>query len=265
MEIVVDELKKKMESVFGAKVEIIKSPFDKELYSICIRAEALKLNNMFYEAISEYEKALILDSDCKDAIQGLATIHKYSFEYEKAIEYYERSIKLMPFDKVSYNEAALCCIKLNEPDKAKKLLFKAIKLDKEFIEAQFNLAICHEMLEEMNLALSVYNKIIEIRPSYIPAYNNLGSLYLREEYAEEALKMFKKILEINPEFSKAFLGCALAYDKMDCYSLAIKYYKKYLHLKPATDNAIYINDRLEDLAFRVNRKFSGQNHLKLVK
>jgi tetratricopeptide (TPR) repeat protein len=58
--------------------------------------------------------------------QGLAPYINTSFEYEKALEYYERSIKLMPFDKVSYNEAALCCIKLNEPDKAKKLLFKAL-------------------------------------------------------------------------------------------------------------------------------------------
>jgi hypothetical protein len=50
------------------KVEIIKSPFDKELYSICIRAEALKLIICSMRPFQNM-KSSILDSDCKDAIK----------------------------------------------------------------------------------------------------------------------------------------------------------------------------------------------------
>ena len=260
---VLDDLKKKLGSATGAKIEQKTDEKNHEEYKSFIRAEAMKLNNMFDDAIEEYKKVLKLNPHHLEAMKGLGVVYKYSSENEKALEIFKKAINEMPFDKVIYNEAASCCIKLNRAEEAKKLLKKAIKLDKEYSEAHFNLALAHEILEENELAFKVYTKLIEIRPSYIPAYNNLGSLHLREGDPKEALKVFKKILKINPEFLKAILGAALSYDKLGEFSLASRYYKKYLEKKPSSDNAVYINERLEDIT---NKKSYRQHaHLTLVK
>ena len=260
---VVEDLKKKLNSAIGAKIEQRTEKKDNEEYKSFIKAEAMKLNNMFDDAIEEYKKVLKINPHHLEAMRGLGIVYKYSSENEKALEMFKKAIDEMPFDKVIYNEAASCCIKLNKAEEAKKLLKKAIKLDKEYTEAHFNLALAHEILDENELAFKVYKKLIEIRPSYIPAYNNLGSLHLREGDPKEALRVFKKILQINPEFLKAILGTALSYDKLGEYNLASRYYKKYLEKKPSSDNAVYINDRLEDIAQK--KSYKSHAHLTLVK
>ena len=119
---VLEDLKKKLGSATGAKIEQKTDEKNHEEYKSFIRAEAMKLNNMFDDAIEEYKKVLKLNPHHLEAMKGLGVVYKYSSENEKALEIFKKAINEMPFDKVIYNEAASCCIKLNRAEEAKKLL-----------------------------------------------------------------------------------------------------------------------------------------------
>lgn len=228
------------------KIELDSSSDD--AYRHYVKAEALRLSGITDKATQEYHKAIFIDKNYSQAYKGLGLLNKTQGNYDDAIANLKKAVAKMPFDKQAYNEIGICYLNSNKPCCGSKFLVRAIKLDPNYIEPQFNLAIVHEHMGEFQMAYDMYNKIIEQRPSYMAAYNNLGSLYLRDKKPNKALETFKRIVEINPEFVRAYLGLGLSYDKMDRKYLAQKNYKKYLELKPSSENAPYIMERLKELS-----------------
>ena len=77
---VVEDLKKKLNSAIGAKIEQRTEKKDNEEYKSFIKAEAMKLNNMFDDAIEEYKKVLKINPHHLEAMRGLGIVYKYSSE-----------------------------------------------------------------------------------------------------------------------------------------------------------------------------------------
>jgi tetratricopeptide (TPR) repeat protein len=220
---------------------------NEKAYRHCIKADALRIKNYYFESIDEYLNALDFDSNNADAYRGLGISYRHVGYIDNAIEVFHRARKLAPFDKTIYYELGSCYIAKKKPCPAIKSLITAIKLDPMFIDAQFKLAVVHEMIDEDDIAELIYSKIIEVRPSYVAAYNNLGSLYIKLQRHYEAIKMYRRLIRINPDFNGAYLGLAVAYDKAGRTHSAVKYYKKYAELKPNANNIIYVDNRLKHL------------------
>lgn len=256
MEVITKDFENKLSSVTN-KVELDSS--NDKAYQHYVKAEALRINGLFDMATQEYQKAIFVDKNYALAYKGLGMLNKNIGNFDEAITQLKKAIEKMPFDKQAYNELGVCFLKSKKPCCGAKFLVRAIKLDPNYIEPQFNLAIVHEAMGENQMAYDIYEKIIDQRPSYLAAYNNMGSLYLREEKAHKALEVFKKIININPEFVRAYLGVALSYDKLDRKYMAQKHYKKYLEVKPSSENAPYIMERLKDLS-----NIQGKRNLSLV-
>ena len=174
---------------FAVKTEISQS----DAYRHFIKAEALRLNNLFLESIEEYLISISHDSQNYEAFKGLGLAYRKAGLVKKSIEALYKAKHLSPFDKSIYNELGYSLVMENRPEAALKEFRKAIKLDPDYIEAQFNLAVGHEFINETDLAIKIYNKILEIRPSYISAYNNLGSLYIRIGQYRNAIEIFKAV------------------------------------------------------------------------
>ncbi len=261
MGVIVEEFKKDKLQSFLNKLKD-RPIYDNKAYQHCIKADALRMKRLFMESIKEYQNALIYDEKNPEAFKGLGISFKETGRLVDSINSLNEARKLSPFDKSIYYELACAYLLNNKPCPAVKALVRAIKLDRDFIEAQFKLAIAHEMLEEEEMAVMIYEKVIEQRPSYIAAYNNLGGLYIRLHMYEEAICTFRKILSINPEFVRAYLGIGVAFDNLNRFCDAMRNYKKYLEQKPASANAVYLRDRIRII--KNNRGPLSKSHLKLI-
>jgi tetratricopeptide (TPR) repeat protein len=93
-------------------------------------------------------------------------------EYPKAIEYYNRAIKMDPRWAVPYNELGYACMYTGDYKGAEKAL----------------------------------RKYIELRPEDPNPYDSLGEILMKQGRFEESIRSYQKTLSINPDFATAYIG-----------------------------------------------------------
>jgi len=125
------------------------------------------------------------------------------FRKGKFEETYDKCIKLID-EKVEtpfvYNLLGMAEIKLNHFNDSINSFKKAIKLNKNFVEAYNNMASSLINLGRFKEAIDILYQAIKIRPDYPNAYNNIASAYNDLGNYEEALKNFNHLLKINPDY-----------------------------------------------------------------
>ncbi|MFN3527688.1 MAG: tetratricopeptide repeat protein, partial [Candidatus Altarchaeaceae archaeon] len=105
------------------------------------------------------------------------------------------SEKLFEKADINFFNGILCYGK-NEKNKAIKFLKEAIKLDKYFLLAHYNLGNLYMETGKYKLAREEYIKCIEIDKNFADAYFNLGILSKNSKNYKEAIDYFNKALEI---------------------------------------------------------------------
>lgn len=216
-------------------------------YKLFVKADALRLANLFQEAVTKYLNAILIDRDNADSYYGLGICYKNLNKLDKAIDALEKAKKLREMDFNIYYELGVCYLLSGEICCATKNLIKALKLNPKNINAQIQLAIAHEIMEENDMALMIYQKIIETSPKYIKAYNHKSALLMNMEEYYEASVVFNQVLSINPDYYRAYLGIGICFDKMGRKADAVRYYKKFLIRKPNSHHSTYVKNRLETL------------------
>jgi tetratricopeptide (TPR) repeat protein len=108
-------------------------------------------NKLFYRAIEEFNKALELDPNYGEALNGLAYTYAYMGDYAEAIEYFKRYAAVSPGDA-------------NPFDSMGELYFRMGQLDE---------------------ALAKYKEAIDVKPDFMYTSRNIAYIYaLKEDYAE---------------------------------------------------------------------------------
>jgi len=173
---------------------------------------------------------------------------------------------------VSLNEKMLTMVKkgkIENPQKALKVLDKAIELDpkyarsfnnrgnvygqiKEYSKAvdDFNNAMELELnnrqkatilsnrgrvygkLKEYAKALQDFRKAIEIRPDYALAYQNRASLYLKLKNNIKAMQDFNRAIELKADNAKAYAGRGVVHFRSKDYSEALQDFNKAIEINP---------------------------------
>jgi len=107
---------------------------------------------------------------------------------------------------------------------------KAIKIDPNFVEAYNNLGIVYEKIGDYEKAISYFKKVIEIDHQYIEAYTYIASIYIRLEDYQKALTYSKKAYQMKPDNVNnniaVYLALGTAYGGLRDYINAKKYYQK---------------------------------------
>jgi len=119
-----------------------------------------------------------------------------------------------------------------EFSKAIQTYQKVIKLDPTYVEAYNNLGIIYQTLGDAKSAFGAYQKAIEINPRYEKGYNNLGLLFLLEGRYEEALEAFQKALAINSNHIESHINLGILFKKKGQWENAIESYQKALAIDP---------------------------------
>ncbi len=131
------------------------------------------------------------------ALTNRAYLFQQEKQFDKAIEYYNRSLKLNVIDK----------------------------------EVYLNLGSIYFQQNKDSLSLMHYNEALRLKPDYLDALNGRGALYAKQGKSDLALADFNKVHELNPNYEQAYKNKAAAFFQDKKYDLAINEYKAYLNIQ----------------------------------
>lgn len=165
------------------------------------------------------EKEIMLDEwfdkykPISDAFSIRARISREKGDLSRAEINFKKSIELDSNNAFALNNYGFLLMELQKkPEKARKLLVKAIKLMPHLTEARLNLGcLLTANFNDSKEAKSQYETIILYNPTEERAYNNLANLIKkRNPHSKSTQKLvcdlYEKAIELKPEYIEAHLG-----------------------------------------------------------
>jgi eukaryotic-like serine/threonine-protein kinase len=165
-------------------------------------------------ALSEFERALRLDSRNADALTGEAHSFEHAGRLADAEAAYKKAIALRPDYWDGYNSLGLFYDDQRRYDDAFRELQHAIELTPDNATAYSNLGAAYVDSADPKYypqAEAALRKSIELGPSY-PAYANLGWLSLSQNRFAEAASATEKALQLNDNDFIVWTNLELAYE-----------------------------------------------------
>ena len=115
---------------------------------------------------------------------------------------------------------------------AEKLYKEILNLNKNHIEANFNLGTLYSQLKKYDLALPLLMRAKQLNPNNISINLNIGNLFLNTGDFETSLIYFEKIIQIQPKSVLAHFNKGIIFNKQKKYQDAIRCFEKVIEIEP---------------------------------
>ena len=194
----------------------------------------------------EQEEAIEILTEQKSrkiACYFLGKCHQELKDYEKALDYFERS-------KRSDTKEFEILIDIAETQRMSGDLQGALKSIEKLSKAydgeanlHYQWAHCLDDLGEDEDALTHYNRALEINPSHPDTLFRLAYDFDLSGEDEKALEYYKKCIEEVPVHTNAMINLGLIYEDNDDYEKAVSCYETVLQSYPNHETArLYLKD-----------------------
>ena len=117
---------------------------------------------------------------------------------EKAAEYLEKAVQILPIDYESRNNLGIVYQRLNMPERAFQELMTAMFLKPEYHIIKINLSIFYQRQKEYRKSEELLKELISKKPKDASLYYRLGILYKEMGNYEAAVSELKKGIELAP-------------------------------------------------------------------
>jgi tetratricopeptide (TPR) repeat protein len=147
---------------------------------------------LWSDAVEKYP-----ESNTANALMGIVYM---DFEMnDKAAEYLERAVQILPIDYQSRNNLGIVYGRLDQPEKALEELMSAISLKPENDISKINLSVFYQRQKEYKKSEEVLKYLISKNPNDARLYFRLGLLYKEMGNYEDAIREFVKTIELAPD------------------------------------------------------------------
>ena len=146
---------------------------------------------MFDKVLEHLEKIHEIQPENIDCVRKIASLCKAHHRYEKAIEFYEKSIAFVPDDIVAMNNEGLCYEGIGEYSKAKCLYERALKIKKNY-EAFHNLGVLFRRLRDFDSSIDCLKKALLMKPNSTESKVSLGMSYLSKKDFHNGYKYYSQ-------------------------------------------------------------------------
>jgi serine/threonine protein kinase len=164
--------------------------------------------------------------------------------FAEASALFEDILKTGPLDDSAsrlYSEALVgqaSEISAKEPEKAKALLLKAVKLVPGNAQGHYLLGRIYTQQKDFTSAMASYQTAIELDPQMPNAYFNLGYIYAVKNDNIRAQEMFSRVVEMSPPFlDEALYNLAVVQRKMGNIQGCVKNLEQAIIVNPENDRA----------------------------
>jgi serine/threonine protein kinase len=135
-----------------------------------------------------------------------------------------------------------------EPEKAKALLLKAVKLIPGSAQGHYLLGRIYTQQKDFTSAMASYQSAVELDPQMPDAYFNLGYIYAINKDYVKAQEMFSRVVDLSPPFlDEALYNLAIVQSKMGDIQGCIKNLEQAIIVNPE-------NEQAKKLLQKVNQK-----------
>jgi tetratricopeptide (TPR) repeat protein len=142
-------------------------------------------------------------------------------KYEEAISQYNKAIRINSNNAMAYNNIAAALTFLGRSEEAISYCEKAIDLSPDMGMAYANMGLALNNLKKYEEALVYFDKAIALDSDNDFAYSNKGDALLYLMRYQESLESFQKARTINPDYTNAYLGEALCHYYLENYNEGI--------------------------------------------
>lgn len=187
---------------FSANINmLIKSAQDsenseiEEIYKNIVIASNLKE----WKQIQKYAKQLIdypFEKGNACFYSGLA--FNMIDEHKKAIEYYEKAVKIKKDDHTSWYNMGISYSKLNNQEKAIECFEKAVKIKKDLYKSWNSMGVSYFMLNNQEKSIECFEKAVEIKKDSHESWYNIGNHYFHLNKYEDAYLAYMESVRYSP-------------------------------------------------------------------
>ncbi len=166
---------------------------------------------------------------------------------------FQKALELNPDDKEALNALGVVNLQFDNLQKAEESFLKAIKIDSNYSEAHTNLGATYGRMGRWSDAINSFKTAIK-NPLYKTpeiAYNGLGDAYYRLGRIDEAIDSYREAVKRMQDFYRPYYGLALCFNAKGRYGDAASAITHAIDLDPLfrgdKDKAIeyFNNQRLE--------------------
>ena len=217
---------------------------------------------------------LIKENTNSDKLMFLiGTSYLQTDDYDKAISYLSKSIKLNPHLPEAYNNRGIALAKKKRYVKSIEDYDIAINQNKKFFDAYLNKGISLKNIKQAELAIDCFKICIKLNPNNFKIYNNLGNTYKDLKNYQKAVESYTKAIQINKNYLEPYFNRANLLFFYKHVGLAINDYEKIIELKGDFDflygNLIHAKMNVcdwNDYEFLIKKiKFKLSKNIKTIK
>ena len=200
------------------------------------------LKGDYKKAIDCYNRAIKIDPNLSVAYYNKALAYRKMGNIKEAIKNYSKAIALNPDDPDYYYNLGIAYRLNNEPQKAIHSYKKAIQLDPYNENYWNNLGNAYYDIGDYKKAVECYKKAVEINPSFFLGWQNLANTFLDIGEYEKAVKAFKKAIKIDKRCADCYMDMGIALKELGRYDEALKAYEKAVEIDPS-QKAIFLYNK----------------------
>ena len=168
-----------------------------------IKALEAEVSGNYTETIKELKKLVERYPEEKDALYFLGNYYYNELEYEQALSYYNKIIKIDPLYKLVYNKLAYVYDEIGDFEKSIWAINKYISIAPDEANPYDTRADLYARNGKLDQAIESYKKALEKKPDFMPSHAKLGWMYLfRREYAK-AESRYKKLSSSSNKFNRS--------------------------------------------------------------
>jgi predicted O-linked N-acetylglucosamine transferase (SPINDLY family) len=200
--------------------------------------------SQFQEAVEAFQKTLLSNPDCLEAIQGAGAAFRALGRGPEAIEAFRRALALRPADPKAHSDLGVVLQDAGQVAGAIGSFRKALELcDEDPVthsnlgnallaagqveealtvlraatlrwpthpDAWYNLGNAAFTAMRLPEAVASYRQALALSPTHLAAYNNLGNALQAQGLYEEALGVYRQAMAISPDFADTLINASAA-------------------------------------------------------
>lgn len=211
--------------------------------------EAIKLCTDGYQVLSEKLGKTEHQLHRSVLLYNSAQVYVMLEDFEKAIDFYKKSISIDPYYSEYYNELGNIYQRLEEFDKANECYEKSLHYSAPYSEAYFNQGLNYFKSGDYEKSLIHLSKSEEIDPDQPEIFLIRGEIYDEMGDLNASIQEYTNALSLDPSCVNAYLNRAVLYFQKNEYQLTEIDLKKAISVDPenqeAIDNLVVLEERLQ--------------------
>lgn len=167
------------------------------------------------------------------AYNNLGKLHLDEGRLEKAIPFFEESLRHYPMEATARNNLGVTLAILGRFDEAKKQYDKAISDHPDDPQAYHNLGVLFARQRQNEKAIEYYRKAVDLNPKLVASHINLGMALAELGKTEEAIAHHEKAVATEPKFATGYLEFGKMLYAIGRKREAADQYRKAISLDPS--------------------------------